>query len=185
MTVAHQSATPNSSTQPQKRLRQLSYYEWIILILMTLAVIGVGITHFIPEKSYRYWLAMVPTFGVACLSLDWSRLKGEGKGFWSSIKDQFIHWSGVLVSVFLIYLLFDTQQLNNQNVSLVVLLVLGLATFLAGIQIGWRLYLLGAFLWIVLLVSAYLTNYLWVLILGGTLVLAIYIYFRIRIGRHQ
>jgi hypothetical protein len=85
--------------------------------------------------------------------------------------------------VYLVYLLFNAQQLNNQNAGLVVLLVLALATFLAGIQLGWRLYLLGGFLWLVLLMAAYLTGYLWVLILGGTLIMVIYIYWRIRTGQ--
>jgi len=161
----------------------MTNYEWILIVLMTLAVIGVGITYFYPEKSYRYWLAMVPVFGVACLSLEWSRLKNKGDGFWPIIKDQFYHWSGVLISVYLIYMLFNAQQLNNQNAGLVALLVLGLATFLAGIQLGWRLYLLGAFLWIILLMTAYLTGYLWVLILGGTLIMGIYIYWRMRTGQ--
>lgn len=178
-------AAPNTSIPVRKRLRQLTTYEWIILILMALAVIGVGISQLMPEKSYRYWFALVPIFGVACLSLEWSRLRDKGKGFWSTIKDQFIHWSGTLVSVFLIYILFDAQKLTNQNISLIVLLVLGLSTFLAGIQLGWRLYLLGAFLWIALLMTAYLTDFLWVLILGGTLTLVIYIYWRIRTGRSK
>ncbi len=180
MTNTPSNAAPKNPKQPRKKLSQLSYYEWTLIGLMILAVIGVGISHFNPQKSYQYWLAMVPIFGIACLSLEWSRLRDKGKGLWSTIKEQFIHWFSVVVSVFLIYLLFDAQLLNNQNVSLVVLLVLGLATFLAGIQLGWRLYLLGAFLWLILLMSAYLTNYLWLLILGGTLVLAIYIYYRIR-----
>ena len=180
MTDRPSNAAPNNPKLPSKKLSQLSYYEWTLIGLTLLAVIGVGISHFNPERSYQYWLALVPIFGVACLSLEWSRLRDKGKGFWSTIKEQFIHWFSVVVSVFLIYLLFDAQLLNNQNLSLVVLLVLGLATFLAGIQLGWRLYLLGAFLWLILLMSAYLTNYLWLLILGGTLILAVYIYIRIR-----
>ena len=176
-------AASKTSVRPKKQLRKLTNYEWILIALMTLAIIGVGITYFYPDKSYRYWLAMVPVFGGGCLSLEWSRLKNKGDKFWLIIKDQFYHWSGVLISVYLVHLLFNAQQLNNQNAGLVVLLVLALATFLAGIQLGWRLYLLGAFLWIVLLMAAYLTGYLWVLILGGTLVTGIYIYWRMRTGQ--
>jgi hypothetical protein len=183
MSNTQPAATPNPSIKPQKRQNRLTNYEWILMVLMALAIIGVGMTYFYPDRSYRYWLAIVPVFGVACLSLEWARLKSKGKGFWPIIKDQFYHWSGVLVSVYLVYLLFNAQQLNNQNAGLVVLLVLALATFLAGIQLGWRLYLLGGFLWLVLLMAAYLTGYLWVLILGGTLIMAIYIYWRIRTGQ--
>ena len=172
-----------SSARSQKRLNRMTNYEWILISLMALAVIGVAITYLYPAKSYRYWLAMVPIFGTGCLSLEWSRLRNRGKGFWDIITDQLTHWCGVLVSVYLVDLLFNAQQLNNQNVGLVILLVLALATFLAGIQLGWRLYLLGGFLWLVLLTAAYLTGYLWILILGGTLITAIYVYMRIRTGQ--
>jgi hypothetical protein len=180
MTETQSTAVPRIPGQP---LNRMASYEWILMALMALAVIGVGITYLYPDKSFRYWLAMVPVFGGACLTLEWSRLRNKEKGFWSIIKDQFYHWSGVLITVYLVYLLFNAQQLNNQNAGLVVLLVLALATFLAGIQLGWRLYLIGGFLWIVLLMAAYLTGYLWVLILGGTLVMAIYVYLRFRTGR--
>ena len=169
---------------PGQPLNRMASYEWILMALMTLAVIGVGITYLYPDKSFRYWLAMVPVFGGACLVLEWARLRNKGKDFWSIVKGQLYHWSGVLITVYLVYLLVKSQQLNNQNAGLVVLLVLALATFLAGIQLGWRLYLIGGFLWIVLLRAAYLTGYLWVLILGGTLVMVIYVYLRIRTGRN-
>ena len=49
-----------------------------------------------------------------------------------------------------------------------------------GIQIGWRLYLIGFFLGVIILMTAYLKDYLWVLILLGVLAIAVYIFLHSR-----
>jgi hypothetical protein len=56
----HQTDKATNNNRLTGRLRRLTVYEYILLTLMALAVIGVGITYFLPDKSYRYWLAMVP-----------------------------------------------------------------------------------------------------------------------------
>jgi predicted membrane protein len=73
--------------------------------------------------------------------------------------------------------------LTKQNAGLVVLLMLALGTFLAGLQLGWRLYVLGAFLWIILLMAAYLQGSLWVMILLGVVMISLFLYLRSRSGK--
>ncbi len=174
--------TPDSR-RPKLRLPRLTIYEYILLTLMALAVIGVGITYFLPEHSYRYWLMMVPVFGIACTSMEWSRLRRQELGFWKTIRDQFYHWFGVLVSVYLVHMLLNIQQLTKQNAGLIILLVLGLGTFLAGIQLGWRLFALGAFVWVILAMAAFLQGSLWVLILVGLVMISLFVYLRGRSGQ--
>ncbi|MFZ0725054.1 MAG: hypothetical protein WCD88_07385 [Desulfobacterales bacterium] len=174
--------TTTQASRLTTRLRRLSIYEYILVALMTLAVIGVGINYFLPAKSYTYWMTMVPVFGIACTSMEWSRLRRQELGLWKTIRNQIYHWFGVLVAVYLVHLLFNIQQLTIQNAGLIVLLVLGLGTFLAGVQLGWRLFLLGVFLWIILVMAAYLQGSMWILILVGLLIIAILIYWRIRGG---
>jgi hypothetical protein len=175
--------TTSTTTTPNRltgRLRRLTVYEYIQLALMALAVIGVGITYFLPDKSYPYWLSMVPVFGIACTSIEWSRLRRQNLDTWKTVRNQLYHWFGVLVSVYLVHMLLNIQQLTKQNAGLVVLLVLALGTFLAGIQLGWRLILLGAFLWVILVMAAYLQGSLWVMILIGLVMISLFIYLRSR-----
>jgi hypothetical protein len=159
--------TTSTTTTPNRltgRLRRLTVYEYIQLALMALAVIGVGITYFLPDKSYPYWL----------------RLRRQNLDTWKTVRNQLYHWFGVLVSVYLVHMLLNIQQLTKQNAGLVVLLVLALGTFLAGIQLGWRLILLGAFLWVILVMAAYLQGSLWVMILIGLVMISLFIYLRSR-----
>ena len=183
MADTHQTDPTTNTTRPIKRFLQLSLYEYIQLALLVLVVIGVGISYFLPDKSYRYWVAMVPIFGIACTSSEWSRLRRQNLGIWKTVRNQLIHWFGVLVSVYLVHMLLNIQLLTKQNAGLVVLLVLALGTFLAGLQLGWRLYVLGAFLWIILVMAAYLQGSLWVMILVGVVMISLFLYLRSRSGK--
>ena len=183
MADTHQTDPTTNTTRPIKRFLQLSLYEYIQLALLVLVVIGVGISYFLPDKSYRYWVAMVPIFGIACTSSEWSRLRRQNLGIWKTVRNQLIHWFGVLVSVYLVHMLLNIQLLTKQNAGLVVLLMLALGTFLAGLQLGWRLYVLGAFLWIILVMAAYLQGSLWVMILVGVVMISLFLYLRSRSGK--
>ena len=183
MADTHQTDPTTNTTRPTRRFLQLSVYEYIQLALLVLVVIGVGISYFLPDKSYRYWVAMVPIFGIACTSSEWSRLRRQNLGIWKTVRNQLIHWFGVLVSVYLVHMLLNIQLLTKQNAGLVVLLVLALGTFLAGLQLGWRLYVLGAFLWIILVMAAYLQGSLWVMILIGVVMISLFLYLRSRSGK--
>ena len=180
MTETYQTDKTTTNNRLTGRLRRLTIYEYILLALMALAVIGVGVTYFLPDKSYRYWVVMVPVFGIACTSIEWSRLRRQNSATWKTVRNQLYHWLGVLVSVYLVHMLLNIQQLTKQNAGLIVLLVLALGTFLAGIQLGWRLFVLGAFLWVILVVAAYLQSSLWVMILIGLVIISLFIYLRSR-----
>ena len=180
MAGTHQTDTTTNNKGLTGRLRRLSVPEYILLALMALAVIGVGITYFLPAKSYRYWVAMVPVFGIGCTSIEWSRLRRQNLDTWKTVRNQLYHWFGVLVSVYLVHMLLNIQQLTKQNAGLIVLLVLALGTFLAGTQLGWRLFVLGAFLWIILVMAAYLQGSLWIMILIGMVMISLFIYLRSR-----
>lgn len=166
-------------------IKKLTLSEWIVIDLMILAIIGVGITDFAPQKMYTYWLIVVPVFGCACIVLEWSRARGKGKSWWVIIKDQVLHWFGVLVAIYLVYLLSQTGQLNDASSALVILLVLALATYLAGIHLGWRIYVVGGFLFAIFIIATFLRAYMWVLILAGLLLIGGYVYWRVKSQKEE
>lgn len=171
------------SPQDKPWYRKLRYTEWTVIVLMVLALIGIAMTFFRPETSYRYWLVMVPVFGIACVSIEWSRARRRGQSGLGIIRDQLLHWFGVLVAVYLIYLLLTAGQLDNSNTALVVILVLALATYLAGVHLGWRIHLIGAFLGAILVMQIFFKSYIWLLALVGLVLIAVYVYFRMRSGK--
>jgi hypothetical protein len=125
--------------------RFLGIYEMVILGLIALSIVGIGITDFSPADSYKYWVAMVPIFGGACLILEWSRARGKGAKWTAMLRTQLLHWIGLLVAVRLVFEMLHKGRLDNENTGLVILLLLALSTFIAGIHLGWRFWSLCSY----------------------------------------
>ncbi len=153
--------------------RFLGIYEIVIIVLIALSIIGIGITDFSPADSYKYWVAMVPLFCGACLILEWSRVRGKGYKWTTILRTQLLHWAGLLVAVRLVFEMLHKGRLDNENTGLVILLLLALSIFLAGIHLGWRLCLVGGFLGAALVAATYLEEYVWILVIIAAVILAI------------
>ncbi|MDX2472449.1 MAG: hypothetical protein QNL91_01970 [Candidatus Krumholzibacteria bacterium] len=151
----------------------------IIILLAVLAIVGIGITDFSPTLSHWYWLAMVVVVGIACVVMEWSRARKKGHGVAAILKNETLNWLSVLIAVNLVYFLFHSGRLDDENTGLVILLILALATFLAGLRLGWRLCILGTFLGGVLILATYLEEFLWI-VLMVVLAAAAAIYFMAR-----
>ena len=137
----------------------------IMILLVLLAIVGIGITDFSPRLSHWYWLAMVVVVGVACIVMEWSRARKKGLRVATIVKKEVIIWLGVLVAINLVYFLFHSGRLDSENTGLVILLILALATFLAGLRQDWRLCLLGVLLGGALILATYLEEFLWIVLM--------------------
>ncbi|MGA9538396.1 MAG: hypothetical protein WBR24_21040 [Desulfobacterales bacterium] len=152
----------------------------IMILLVLLAIVGIGITDFSPQLSHWYWLAMVAITGIACIVMEWSSARKKGLSATTIVKKEVFIWLGVLVAVNLVYFLFHSGRLDSENTGLVILLILALATFLAGLRLDWRLCLLGGLLGGALILAAYLEEFLWI-VLMVVLAAAAGIYFMARL----
>ncbi len=153
--------------------RLFGIHEIILIVLILLSIIGIGITDYSPQQSRHYWFMMVPVFAGACLILEWSRARGKGQDWTTIVRTQLMLWLGLLLAVRLVYLLLHAGRLDNENTGLIILLLLALTTFFAGIHLGWRLCLVGGFLGAALVAATYLEEYVWVFLIIGLAVLAI------------
>ena len=165
-------------------LHGLKLFEIIFVILVVLSLIGVGITDFSPTHSYWYWFAMAPIFACACLIIEWTHVRNEGKRWLSILRTQLLTWFGLLVAVQMVFLLLRAGRLTYESTGLVILLLLALTTFIVGINLGYQLCLLGGFLGLTLLMVAYLEQYVWVLAFLALIVVGATLYgFKRRIKR--
>ena len=151
----------------------------IVILLVLLSIVGIGITDFSPLLSHWYWLAMVVVIGIACIVMEWSRARKKGLNAMTIVKKEVFIWLSVLVAVNLVYFLFHSGRLDSENTGLVILLILALATFLAGLRQDWRLCLLGVLLGGALILATYLEEFLWI-VLMVVLAAAAGIYFMAR-----
>ncbi|EDZ67691.1 hypothetical protein NOC27_1018 [Nitrosococcus oceani AFC27] len=159
---------------PRKRL---TLDEMVFYGLIILSVIGVGITQASVIVGRTYWLAMIPIIAATTLYIEWERDRGKEIRWRTLLRTQLFHWAALLVSVELVYMLFNFGRLSNEGVSLMILLLVAQTTFLVGVYVDWRFSIVALFQVLCLIVLAYLKAYIWIMLLIATGIIALGIYF--------
>jgi len=169
---------PNQLTKLQKSVSnwlKTIRSDWFILVgLMFFSIVGVGITDASVRMSHWYWTAMVPVFFGACLFIEWQAAKKTHVSPRSVVIKQIQHWLGLLAGIYLTFFLHNIGSLNNETTGLILLLIIALTTYLAGVTMGWMFRLLGIFLGLSLFLVAYVENYIWIIIVLSVMVLVAY-----------
>jgi hypothetical protein len=138
-----QPTTQPQAAQPQPRrgflARELPY-----IILLALAVIGIACTSVSPDASVAYWKVLAPVFALVCIVSQWSRVPAGGGAKTRLIIVQLLHWGAFLLTILILFLP-DVQKMANSLVSAqIVLYLLALSTFLAGLyNTSWQLVAVG------------------------------------------
>lgn len=148
--------------------------QLLLIALLVLSLIGVGVTSISPHISHWYWLAMVPLFGGTCFAAEWAQARAEGRKWTALLRAQLLHWLALLVAVHLVFLLLKIGSLDNENTGLVILILLALTTFLAGIYLAWRFCVVGIFLALSVAVVTYVVQFLWVMVFFAILIIAVH-----------
>lgn len=176
----------NEPTQAEQAgaVQRLPIDEIVLIVMVALSLVGMAITHFSPQESFMYWLAMIFVFGVAAIVAGWSQAKEKGHVRGYLLKELFfqqaLHWLGSLLTVLAIFVLLLNGRMSSETAGLVILLILGLATFLDGIRIGWRYSLAGAYLEVTAVVAALVKNFIPLLFVLGVAIVAATIYWEKR-----
>jgi hypothetical protein len=123
-----------------------------------------------------YWLSLVPVFAGACLLLEWLGFRGKGLKWTHVLRVQLLLWLSLVIGVLLIYMLLHAGRLDNENTGLVILIMLAMTTFAAGVQLGPLVMLLGCFLGLALVLTAYVKSYVWLIMIGVAVAMAVLFY---------
>lgn len=177
--------TKNAET---KRFYRLTLDEYLFYGLIIFSLIGVAVSRSSVGAGHLYWLAMVPILAAASLYVEWAHAQlGTGVRWKKLLRNQLIHWGSLLVAVQLAYMLLQFGTLNGQNIGQVALLLVAQTTFLMGVYVDWRFYVLGTFLALCLIVISYLEAYIWLLVLMaiGIITLGLYLHRKFDISPHN
>jgi hypothetical protein len=99
-----------------------------------LAIAGVAYTNFSHKPLVGYWEFLAVAMGVVCVVSEWSELddrQARVRLMWT----QALHWAAVLVTMNIMLLSGVQQLLPAQATSLVLLILLALGAFLAGLNL--------------------------------------------------
>jgi hypothetical protein len=113
------------------------------LVLLGLAIIGIAYTNFSHQPLNGYWEFLAIATGAVCIATAWPKAPDRSARF-RLVWTQALHWITLLVTMNIVLLPGFQTLLPTQASSLVIMMLLALGTFLAGITIlSWEICLLG------------------------------------------
>jgi len=162
----------NQEIQPNPTHKHFNLEEGVFILLVILSLLGIVITDFNQHDGYGYWTFMVVIFGMLSIFVSWLQAKTSDIDFGEIVKEQGRHWLHTLIVVGAASLIIKSGHLSEISASLVILLILGLATMLDGMRIGWQFTLVGFFLVICATIVAYVEKFIFACVGLGVLVVA-------------
>lgn len=153
--------------------RMAFFEETLLAQTFLMAIIGIGLTNVSPQRSLRFWLALTVLMAAAALVIGSVRAverKADGR---KVLLTQLIHWGATFLTIGAVYQLFYAGRLNFENTGLVLLLVLGLSTFLDGFRMSWRFSLIGVLIGGTAIFAGFVERYIWQAMLLALALLAI------------
>jgi hypothetical protein len=123
-------ATPsNYSGRTNFLWRQLPYTVGLVL-----AIAGVAYTNISHQPLLDYWVLLAAAIGVVCIITKWPQLEGKQARF-RLIWTQAAHWAAVLIAMNIMLISRVQQLMPTPATGLVLLVLLALGTFLAGLSL--------------------------------------------------
>lgn len=116
---------------------KMAHFLWQQLpyaIALVLAIAGVAYTNVSHQPLIGYWEFLALAIGVVCVVTKWPELDGKQAKL-RLIWTQALHWVAVLVTMNIMLMSGVQQLLPTPATSLVLLALLALGTFLAGISL--------------------------------------------------
>jgi len=147
----------NAAAVTKAERTRISFVVWVAIVMTVLAVIGTGVTIADAASARRYWLFLVPVFGILCIATAWYHY-----GF-SSEKAirQLLHWAAVGLAIVLDFaFLQGSGEQTAAATGLSSLLILALGCLLAGIHLEWSYAVVGLLLFAIFTIVALAQEYL-------------------------
>jgi hypothetical protein len=124
-------------------LRAVLLREWPYFAMLVLALFGVAYASIARREMTWYWILLAPVFGMICVAASWGKADGREERV-ELVRTQALHWLAVLSAMYLVSMTSVRQMMNADAGALVVLVVLALGTFTAGVHSrAWRISLVG------------------------------------------
>jgi hypothetical protein len=173
------SELPTTSGASERRVR-ISFVVWIAIAMTVLAVVGTGVTIADAASARRYWLFLVPVFGIMCIATAWYH---DGFSSEKAIR-QLLHWAAVGLTIVLDFaFLQGSGEQTAAATGLSSLLILALGCLLAGIHLEWTYAIVGLLLFSIFTIVALAQEYL-ILVTGiGALLVLIVLAWHVYVRR--
>lgn len=144
----------------------------VAIVMVLLALLGVGLTTADSSAAQAYWISMVPVFGGLCVMTAYLSAR-KGHFDYSTVYRQAFHWLGIGLAVPLDFYLRRSGTESGMTAGLVALLLLAVGCFTAGVHFHWLFVLVGLLLGVTLVVVVSAEEYSWLIFVVGVVTVAL------------
>ncbi len=145
-----EASTSNTAAASAKRAARKSLHGrlWeLVTYALLYALVAGGILYMAAnaEAAVPYWELVVAIVAVIAILAGWSRSKKGGGGILGYLIKALLHWGALIGILYLLLLHQGHLELDYRSVDLVIIYLLGLGCFLAGLHLDGRMFILGLY----------------------------------------
>ena len=168
---------------PRSGMAQFLWQQLPYVVALVLAIAGVGYTNVSQQPLVGYWEFLALAIGVVCVITKWPEIEGRQAKL-RLIWTQALHWGAVLVTMNIILVSGVQQLLPTPATSLVLLTLLALGTFLAGVSLlSLQISFLGLAMAVAVPAISWLKQSIFFFLLGAVLLIGLGLTFWLRQDR--
>ncbi len=155
----------------------------VSLIMLSLGFVGLIIANVKQSGALAYWRVIAPVYGLLAIGLSWY-LRHRVEEFKPlHLLQEVCHWAAAVGGVYLLNLFVSVGILGRFEAALTVIVMLGLATFLAGLYIETTLVVVGILLGLFAAGVAIIDEYLYSIMIPATIAAFILLFWLTRRNR--
>lgn len=144
----------NRSDQNHETARQTDspyrsiLFRWLLhdapfIIMLVLALVGL-----VFRLPVSYWVILIPIFGIISIFAGWSHFETR-QAHLALVYSQTLNWGALMLAIYLLYTNGVHGVLNSNADTLVMMILLALGTFVAGVRAKvWQICAVGAVLFL-------------------------------------
>ncbi|MCB1117091.1 MAG: hypothetical protein KDK50_00765 [Chlamydiia bacterium] len=140
------------------------------LIMLSLGFVGLIVANVRHNGALAYWRVIAPIYGLLAIGLSWYLRRRLEEFKPMHLLQEVLHWAAAVGGVYLLNLFVSVGILGRFEAALTVIVLLGLATFLAGIYIETTLIVVGLLLGLFAAGVAIVDEYLYSIMIPVTIV---------------
>jgi hypothetical protein len=145
----------------------------VALIMLGLSFIGLIVSDIKQNGAWNYWRVMVPIYAVLCLFLSWYLRRQKKIMSATTVWHELVQWVGLALSVYLVSIFVKIGLIGRFEAGLVVLTLLALTIFIAGIYVEATFFLVGLLMGIFAAAAALMAAYVYTVMLPLTIIVAV------------
>lgn len=157
--------------EPRAPTRAWSATAVVAVLMVALGLLGVGLTTANRSLALRFWMWLVPVYGLLCVGTAWWRSREDTAFGIAVVVRQVAHWLAIGGAMALDLYVSATGEQSGMAAGLDALLLLATGSFLAGVHFEPLFMVVGALLAVTLVCIVKADQYLWLVFLGGVVVL--------------